>query len=130
MNAARVGLAAGLAFAVAQAAAQPPRPTHPHPHPHPPVIVPQPSAPSSSPDDSHRHIPRARYAVEDLGDEYEASDACMARRATDETSIANAGTDTTVIDWCAVPAFEPRYAPQIPASWWWRRNHWPEWRPW
>jgi hypothetical protein len=125
MNAARVGLAAGLAFAVAQAAAQPPGP------PHPQVIVPQPSAPSSLPDDSHRHAPRERYAVEDpLGYEYEASDACMARRATDETSAASAGTDTTVIDWCAVPAFEPRYAPQVPASWWWRRNHWREWRPW
>ncbi|MBL8263827.1 MAG: hypothetical protein JNM58_15525 [Xanthomonadaceae bacterium] len=39
-------------------------------------------------------------------------------------------TDSQVIDWCAVAPFEPRYAPQIPAEWWWRRGPWREWRPW
>jgi hypothetical protein len=135
MNAARACLAAGFAFAGMQATAQPPGPSQPHP----PVTVPQPSAPSSLPEGHDRDDPHARHVVEEphgygYGYGYahadEARDRCTARRATGEASAGRVGTDADTIDWCAVPAFEPRYAPQIPASWWWRRHPWREWRPW
>lgn len=128
MNAARICLLAGLALACAEARAHPPGP--PGHHPQPPV--PHTVAPSSLPyaaDLPHTHVPYAiEYPRRQDDDVYGIEERCIVRRSMQEPS--GDITDSQVIDWCAVAPFEPRYAPQIPAEWWWRRGPWREWRPW
>lgn len=127
MNAAYVCLLTGLALVATHAAAHPPGVAGSHPPP-----VPQPVAPSSLPDETDRYAPYLPHIIEDHRNRYVDGDrraeGCTARRTTEEASMDDA--EKQLIDWCALPPFEPRYAPQIPAEWWWRRGHWREWRPW
>lgn len=125
MNAARLMFFAGLALAGAQSAAHPPGPG-----PHPTMPVPQPVAPSALPYGPYRYGDIPPYAI--VHDRYrdDGRGPCVARDASHGTSEpAGPGEDATpnAIDWCALPPFVPRYAPQVPAAWWWHRHRAP-WR--
>jgi hypothetical protein len=121
MNAPHACLFMALALAGAYAEAHPPGPSGP-----------QTDVPSMRPCDSDRQITQRPCAIEGLNDPHvdgaESTQDCIARCAMDDASID--GMSRQVIDWYAVPPFEPHYAPQIPAEWWWRRSHWRTWRPW
>lgn len=120
MNAPGTCLLMALAFGVADADARPPEPTGP-----------QAGVPSLLPCDSDRQIAQRPCVIEGMNEPHvdgaESTQDCIARCAMDDASID--GTSRRVIDWYAVPPFEPYYAPQMPAEWWWRRNHWRAWRP-
>jgi hypothetical protein len=125
------------AFACGSANAHPPGPpAGPSPAPHlPGVPVPQPWAPSTLP-----AAPRFRDGPLDLI-EYRTVDYRIAEEAHGDgfvrcppTTVAREDADTAerstspnAIDWCALPPFVPRYAPQMPAAWWWYRHRAP-WR--
>lgn len=120
MNSKRTCLLMALAFVGADAAAHPPGPAGQH------VDV-----PSLLPCDSDRQIAPRPCGIEKPNDsrvdEDEPTQNCIVRCTMDDASID--GMSRQVIDWHAVPPFEPYYAPQIPAEWWWRRSHWQTWRP-
>jgi hypothetical protein len=103
--------------------------------PGPPAPIPQPIAPSTLPHEAHRYdydydypytIDHGRY-------EYDKRGPCLAQntsRETSESSGSNEGITPNTIDWCALAPYQPRYAPQVPAAWWWHhRASWRQWRP-
>lgn len=133
MNAARLLLSAGLALASAQASAHPPGPPGPGHHP-PTTQVPQPVAPSTLPYEAYRYTDDYPYYVVDSERyEYDTRGPCIARETsqgtsgeTSEPTGASGNATPNAIDWCALAPYQPRYAPQIPASWWW--HHRTPWR--
>ncbi len=129
MNAARLLLSAGLALASAQASAHPPGPPGPGHHP-PTTQVPQPIAPSTLPYEAYRYADGYPYAFDLERYEYDTRGPCIAQGYTSgETSDSDESGESAApnaIDWCALAPYQPRYAPQIPASWWW--HHRTPWR--
>ncbi len=137
MNLSRAACFAAIAIALLLASTRSSAQSGPR-HPHPPmrVPVPQPIAPSSLPDEAHRYGDDYRYR-DDYGDdyryaidheryEYDMRGPCIAQDASQhsapETSDSTASGESVTphaIDWCALAPYQPRYAPQIPASWWW-----------
>ena len=107
----------------------------------PGVAVPQPIAPSSLPDGfraGHGYDYGYGYGYgydrDGFLQERAIRTPCIARyrdaERDDASSDMSADQDRQIIDWCALPPFEPRYAPQIPAEWRWRRGFWQEGRRW
>lgn len=128
MNAARLLVSAGLALASAQASAHPPGPPGPGHHPST-TQVPQPIAPSTLPYEAHRYGDDYPYGLDDERYEYHTRGPCIAQGTSQDSSSetsdsAASGESATpnAIDWCALAPYQPRYAPQIPASWWWHRR--------
>lgn len=132
MNAARLLLSAGLALASAHASAHPPGSPGSGHHP-PSTQVPQPVAPSTVPYGPYRYGDDYPYAIDREGYEYDTRGLCITQDAAQYTS-ADASESTgsveksagNAIDWCALAPYQPRYAPQIPAAWWW--HHRTPWR--
>jgi hypothetical protein len=120
MNTPCACLLMALAFVGADAEAHPPGATGP-----------QSDVPSPLPCDSDRQIAPLPCVIEGPNEPHvdgaESMRDCIVRCTMDDASID--GMSRQVIDWYAVPPFEPYYAPQIPAEWWWRRSHWQTWRP-
>ncbi len=136
MNAAWLLISAGLALASAQASAHPPGPRGPGHRPQT-TQVPQPVAPSTLPDEAYRYgddYPYAyTYAIDHERYGYDTRGPCIAQGSSqdipNETSDSAASGESATpnaIDWCALAPYQPRYAPQIPASWWW--HHRTPWR--
>ena len=132
MNAARLLLSAGLALASAQASAHPPGPPGSGHYP-PTTQVPQPIAQSALPYEGYRYGDGYPYAIDHERYEYDTRGPCIAEDASQhtsrETSESTGSTENATpnaIDWCALAPYQPRYAPQIPASWWW--HHRTPWR--
>lgn len=123
MNAARLLLSAGLGLASAHASAHPPG--HPA-HNAPTTQVPQPVAPSTLPHETYRYGDGYPYYVVDSERyEYDTRGPCIAQdasREAPEPTESGEGAAPNAIDWCALAPYQPRYAPQIPASWWWHRR--------
>lgn len=131
MNAACLLLSAGLALASAQASAHPPGPPGPGHHPST-TQVPQPVAPSTLPYETHRYDDYP-YVIDHDRYEYDTRGPCIAQGTSQDSSsetsdsVASGESATpNAIDWCALAPYRPRYAPQIPASWWW--HHRTPWR--
>ncbi|MES2668879.1 MAG: hypothetical protein V4673_00430 [Pseudomonadota bacterium] len=130
MNAVNLLLFVSLALASAQASAHPPG----HPGHHPPTTqVPQPVAPSTLPYETYPYGDDYPYAIDHDRYEYDTRGPCIAQGTSQDTSSeisesAASGESATpdAIDWCALAPYQPRYAPQIPASWWW--HHRTPWR--
>ncbi len=130
MNAVNLLLFVSLALASAQASAHPPG----HPGHHPPTTqVPQPIAPSTLPYEAYRYGDDYPYAIDHERYEYDTRGPCIAQTTSQdssgETSDSTASDESTTpnaIDWCALAPYQPRYAPQVPASWWW--HHRTPWR--
>lgn len=128
MNAARLLLIAGLALASAQASAHPSGPPGPGHHP-PTTHVPQPFAPSTLPYGPYRHGDDYPYAIDHEGYEYDTRGPCIAQDASHEAPESTGSSEDAApnaIDWCALAPYQPRYAPQVPAAWWW--HHRTPWR--
>lgn len=135
MNAVRLLLSAGFAFAGIQASAHPPgRPGH-----YPPTTqVPQPVAPSTLPYEAYRYGDDYPYAIDRGRYEYDTRGPCIAEdasrdtsRETSDSAESSESSASNTIDWCALAPYQQRYAPQIPASWWWqRRTPWRYGRTW
>lgn len=131
MNALHLTLFAGLALASAQASAHPPGPRGPGHHPST-THVPQPVAPSALPYEAYRYDDYP-YVIDHDRYEYDTRRPCMAQGTSQDSSSetsdsAASGESATpnAIDWCALTPYQPRYAPQIPSSWWW--HHRTPWR--
>ncbi len=132
MNAARLLLSAGLALASAHALAHPPGPPGSGHHP-PSTQVPQPVAPSTLHYEVYRYGDDYPYAIHHDRYEYDTRGACIAQGTSQDTSNEKSESAASIesatpnaIDWCALAPYQPRYAPQIPASWWW--HHRTPWR--
>ncbi len=106
-------------------------------HPHPPmrVPVPQPVAPSTLPYEAYRYGNDGPYAIDHARYEYDTRGPCIAQdtskaasRETSDSAASGESATPNAIDWCALAPYEPRYAPQVPASWWW--HHYTPWRRW
>lgn len=126
MNVACLLFSAGLALAAAQASAHPPG----HPGHHQPTTqVPQPVAPSTLPYEAYRYGDDYPYAIDRERYDYDTRGPCIAQDASREASESTESSEDAApnaIDWCALAPYQPRYAPQIPASWWW--HHRTPWR--
>ena len=130
MNAVHLTLFAGLVLASAQASAHPPGPPGPG---HPTTQVPQPVAPSTLPYEAYRYGDDYPYATGHDRYGYDTRGPCIAQGTLQDTSSetsasTGSGENATpnAIDWCALTPYQPRYAPQIPSSWWW--HHRTPWR--
>ena len=120
----RISLFIGMTVACACASAQMTGPAAP---------VPQPIAPSTLPYGPYRYGEDYPYAVDHEGYAYDTHEACISRGASQETSSETADLNASgesgmanAIDWCALAPYQPRYAPQVPAAWWW--HHRTPWR--
>lgn len=131
MNALHLTLFAGLALASVQASAHPPGPPGAG-HQPPTTQVPQPLAPSMLPYEAYRYddypyvIDRERYEYDTRGPCIAQDTSKGASRETSESTESSENATPHAIDWCALAPYQPRYAPQIPASWWW--HHRAPWR--
>jgi len=130
MNAAHVMFFASLALASAQASAHPPGPPGPG---HPTTQVPQPVAPSTLPYEAYRYNDDYPYVIDHERYDDGTRGPCIAQdapqdnsRATSDSAESGESPAANAIDWCALAPYRPRYAPQIPASWWW--HHRTPWR--
>lgn len=129
LNVPRVACFAAIAIVLLFASMRSPAQTGPH-HPHPPmrVPVPQPVAPSTLPYEAYRYGDDYPYVIDHERYEYDTRGPCIAQEASRETSESTGSSGESApnaIDWCALAPYQPRYAPQIPASWWWHHR-----RPW
>jgi hypothetical protein len=120
----RISLFIGMTVACACAWAQTPGP---------PAPVPQPIAPSTLPYEVYRYDYDDPYAIDHERYGYDTRGPCIAQAspqgtASETSDSAASGESATPnpIDWCALAPYRPRYAPQIPASWWW--HHRTPWR--
>ncbi len=97
-----------------------------------PQQIPQPVAPSTLPYETYRYGNDDPYGIDNDRYEYDTRGPCLSQNASGETSESigsNEDTALNPIDWCALAPYRPRYAPQIPASWWWHhRTPWRYWR--
>jgi hypothetical protein len=130
MNAVHLVLFVGLSLASAQASAHPPGPHGPS---HPTTQVPQPVSPSALPYEAYRYGDNYLYAIDHDRYEYDTHGPCIAQGTSQDTSsetsdsaASSESATPNAIDWCALAPYQPRYAPQIPASWWW--HHRTPWR--
>ncbi len=121
----RISLFIGMTVACACASAQTPGPAAPAP-------VPQSIAPSTLPYETYRYGDYP-YVINHDRYEYDTRGPCIAQGTLQDTSSetsesTGSGENATpnAIDWCALAPYRPRYAPQIPASWWW--HHRTPWR--
>jgi hypothetical protein len=86
--------------------------------------APQPVAPSAVPEETYGYVYPHHAAYDNFDREARWPDShagCIATKAGDDADAQTPQTAQT-IDWCALPPQPPRYAPQVPASWWWRRD--------
>lgn len=132
MNAVHLAIFVGLALASAHASAHPPGPPGPGHHP-PTTHVPQQVAPSTLPYEPYRYGDDYPYVIDRERYEYDTRGPCIAQdasqdtyRETSESTESSENATPNAIDWCALAPYQPRYAPQVPASWWW--HHRTPWR--
>ncbi len=96
--------------------------------------LPQPVAPSTLPYETYRYGNDYPYWIDNDRYEYDTRGPCLSHDASVETSestVSNEDAATNPIDWCALAPYQPRYTPQIPASWWWHhRTPWRYGRTW
>jgi hypothetical protein len=124
---ARISLFIGMSIICACASAQMPEPRAP---------ITQPVTPSTLPEKAYRYGDDYPYAIDHDTYGYDTRDLCISQDTSREASESNelSGDATTedvtptAIDWCALPPYRPRYAPQTPASWRW--YHGAPWRYW
>jgi hypothetical protein len=122
----RISLFIGMTLACACASAQTPGPAARAP-------VPQPIAPSTLPYEGYQYGDHYPYAIYHDRYEYDTHGPCIAQSTSQDTSSETSdpaasaeSAKPNAIDWCALAPYRPRYAPQIPASWWW--HHRAPWR--
>ena len=126
MNAVNLLIFVSLALASAQTSAHPPG--HPGHH-RPTTQVPQPVAPSTLPYEAYRYGDDYPYAIDHERYGYDMRGPCIAQdtskgasRETSDSAVSGESATPNAIDWCALAPYQPRYAPQIPASWWWHHR--------
>jgi hypothetical protein len=70
-------------------------------------------------DYAYGHEYRYRYAVD--SNDYGMRNACLNSNLEYYKVVSKESVEKK-IDWCALAPFQPRYSPQIPASWRWRHR--------
>jgi hypothetical protein len=75
-------------------------------------------------DDAYRHDYGYRYDLDarEYEHDYTAHSACLNSSSKHHSATQPRSMEKS-IDWCALAPFQPRYSPQIPASWRWRWRH-------